>query len=123
MEYLRAAVVGCGECGLTRVQPDPPVPAFFLANAGGGGPVNLASLGAMIRDPQARSEIAQEWTAVRKLCASSHRQWRSSGGSFIIETPPESLYNLPFLLAYAVLDQVLGELIVRRPQPQAGMHA
>jgi len=28
-----------------RVQPDPPVRAFFLANAGGGGPVNLVLLG------------------------------------------------------------------------------
>jgi hypothetical protein len=28
-----------------RVQPDPPVRAFFLASVGGGGPVNLVSLG------------------------------------------------------------------------------
>jgi len=28
-----------------RVQPDPPVRAFYLANVGGGGPVNLVSLG------------------------------------------------------------------------------
>ena len=27
------------------VQPDPPVRAFYLANANGGGPVNLVSLG------------------------------------------------------------------------------
>ena len=27
------------------VQPDPPVRAFYLANAGGGGPVNLVLLG------------------------------------------------------------------------------
>jgi hypothetical protein len=30
-----------------RVQPDPPVRAFYLASAGGGGPVNLVSLGVM----------------------------------------------------------------------------
>jgi hypothetical protein len=64
----------------------------------------------MIHDPQTRSEIAQEWGAVRKLCTGSHRQYQVSG-VFINETPPDSFYNLPFLLAYAVLDQVLAELI------------
>jgi len=33
------------------------------------------------------------------------------GGGFINETPPESFCNLPFLLAYAILDQALAELI------------
>ena len=28
-----------------RVQPDPPIRAFYLANAGGGGPANLVLLG------------------------------------------------------------------------------
>jgi hypothetical protein len=65
----------------------------------------------MVRDPKARSHIAQEWAAVRKLCASSHRQSQIPGGPFMNETPPESFYNLPFLLAYAVLDQMLAELI------------
>ena len=65
----------------------------------------------MIRDPQARSEIAREWAAIRKLCTGSHRQSQLDGGLFINETPPENFYNLPFLLAYAVLDQVLAELI------------
>lgn len=31
------------------VQPDPPVRAFYLAIVGGGGPVNLVSLGAIVR--------------------------------------------------------------------------
>jgi hypothetical protein len=65
----------------------------------------------MIADRNVKSEIAQEWAALRRLCAASHRQYQSEGGPFINETPPESFYNLPFLLAYAVLDQVLGELI------------
>jgi len=30
------------------VQPDPPVRAFYLANVGGGGPVNLVLLGPTI---------------------------------------------------------------------------
>ena len=32
-------------------------------------------------------------------------------GAIINETPPSESYNLPFVLAYAVLDQVLAELI------------
>jgi hypothetical protein len=32
------------------------------------------------------------------------------GGSFINETRPEESYNLPFVLAYALLDQVLAQL-------------
>ena len=65
----------------------------------------------MIRDAQARRDIEQQWAVVRKFCSGSHRQWQMPGGPFINETPPESFYNLPFLLAYAVLDQVLTELI------------
>jgi hypothetical protein len=33
------------------------------------------------------------------------------GGVFINETPPEEMYNLPFVLAYAIFDQVFDELI------------
>ena len=65
----------------------------------------------MIHDQSVLFEIGQEWAAVKKLCAQSHRQAQIPGGSFIIETPPESFYNLPFLLAYGILDQVLTELI------------
>ena len=67
----------------------------------------------MIRDPVARSEIAQQWTVVRRFCSGSHRQSQVPGGPFMIETPPESFYNLPFLLAFATLDQVLTELIAQ----------
>jgi hypothetical protein len=65
----------------------------------------------MIRNDQARSAIAQEWATVRKFCAGSHRQYQIPGGGFINETPPESFFNLPFLLAYGVLDHVLEELV------------
>lgn len=65
----------------------------------------------MIYDQTIRSEISQEWAAVVKLCAGSHRQALIPGAEFINETPPVSFYNLPFLLAYAVLDQALTELI------------
>jgi len=37
-----------------RVQPDPPVRAVYLAIVGGGGPVNLVSLGVMKTYPHIR---------------------------------------------------------------------
>ena len=64
----------------------------------------------MIRDQQTKSEIAQDWRVVRKLCESSHRQWMIPGAGMINETRPEDSYNLPLILAYAVLDRVLREL-------------
>jgi hypothetical protein len=64
----------------------------------------------MIHDKKILSAISQQWKAVRKLCHSSHRQY-IVGGAVINETPPSESYNLPFVLAYAVLDQVLAELI------------
>jgi hypothetical protein len=33
------------KCALTARSTDPPVRAFYLASIGGGGPVNLVSLG------------------------------------------------------------------------------
>jgi hypothetical protein len=44
----------------------------------------------------------------------------ASDGGVINETPPESFYNLPLLLAYAVLDQVLEELIDQGTIPWKG---
>ena len=34
-----------------------------------------------------------------------------AGGVYINETPPEEFFNLPLVLAYALLDEVLAELI------------
>ena len=64
----------------------------------------------MIRDAVTKSEIVRDWAVLRKLSSAVHRSWMSGGGDFINETRPEDSYNLPFLLAYAVLDQVLSEL-------------
>ena len=61
-------------------------------------------------DSAVKSDIARQWTALRKLCRSSHRQGIAPG-VFINETPPEEIYNLPLVLAYAVLDEVLSALI------------
>ena len=64
----------------------------------------------MITDKAIKSNIAQQWTAVEKLCDRVHRSYQSEGGTFINETRPSDSYNLPFVLGYAVLDQVLTEL-------------
>lgn len=68
----------------------------------------------MIQDPTVLADIRQQWDVVRKFCSGSHRSYMvggAMGGVFINETPPETFYNLPLLLAYAVLDQVLNQLI------------
>jgi hypothetical protein len=41
-------------------------------------------------------------------------------GGDINETPPEEFYNLPFVLAYAVLDQVLDALMDQGTFPTPG---
>ncbi len=66
----------------------------------------------MIQDPQIRAEIILEWAAVKKLSAHRALQYQLPGGPFFNERePPDGFYNLPFFLAYAVLDNVLSELI------------
>jgi hypothetical protein len=54
-----------------------------------------------------RSELEAKWLAVRALCADG----RSYMGyeSYINETPPPEVFNLPFLLAYALLGQYSDE--------------
>jgi hypothetical protein len=65
----------------------------------------------MITDPAVQKNIAQQWSAMRVLCRSSHRQAIVAPGVFINETPPDEFYNLSFILAYAVLDPILDALI------------
>lgn len=65
----------------------------------------------MINDPTVRSDIAQQWAAVKLLSWGSRRAFPIPGaGGDINVMPPEEFYNLPFVLDYAVLDQVLDEL-------------
>jgi hypothetical protein len=72
----------------------------------------------MITDPSVLASIRQQWTVVTRFCSGSHRQSQIPGGPFINETPPESFFNLPLLLAYAVLDQVLDELVAQGSVPK-----
>ena len=78
----------------------------------------ISKLGVMIADPSVLASLCQQWTVVTRFCSGSHRQYQIPGGPFINETPPESFFNLPLLLAYAVLDQVLDELIAQGSVPK-----
>jgi hypothetical protein len=63
----------------------------------------------MIKDSQAKTHLNQSWAAIRKLCGSGHVFW-TRGAAISVRTP-DSTFNLPFVLAYAVLDQCLNVLI------------
>jgi hypothetical protein len=63
----------------------------------------------MIRDAQRKAEIKQQWAALKKLCQESS-SFALVGGGVQFNTPDEH-FNLPLLLAYSVLDEVLSELI------------
>ena len=63
----------------------------------------------MIHDTATRQDVARQWSVICKLCQESRRQYQIAGG-IINETRPEDSYNLPFVLAYALLDQVLSEM-------------
>lgn len=54
--------------------------------------------------------FAEQWLVVQAFCSSSHRQWMTSGGVCVDETPPQSFFNLPVVLAFSLLDEVLGSL-------------
>jgi len=64
----------------------------------------------MIKDPVALTSINQQWATVRNFCRSGHGH-PLAAGFYINETPPEEFYNLPFVLAFATLDDVLGQMI------------
>ena len=49
-----------------RVEPDPPVRAFYLANLGGGGPVNLYLLGHGARNSE---DLVSHMRATSRACA------------------------------------------------------
>lgn len=64
----------------------------------------------MIRDPQIKSEIVKEWDGVRKLQQSFLTAHLLPGFGIINEVIPDEFHNLPFVLAFAVLDEVLTQL-------------
>jgi len=68
----------------------------------------------MIADPNIRAEIAQEWQTVQTLCRPD-RTYVAGGPAPVIitEAASDEHYNLPLVLAYAVLDEVLDALIAQ----------
>jgi hypothetical protein len=57
-----------------------------------------------------KSAIVLDWEGVRKLERKfANLTWIVPGGSGITESRPDESYNIPFVLAYAVLDQVLTQ--------------
>jgi hypothetical protein len=70
----------------------------------------------MINDQTVRADVVHQWETVRTLSQGVHRTGMASGGAgavMINETPLDEHFNLPFVLAFAVLDQVLDELVAQ----------
>ena len=72
----------------------------------------------MITNPVALALIRTQWSVVLRFCEASHAQYMSPSGCYINETPPESFFNLPLILAFGVLDQVLDEFIRQKIVPR-----
>ena len=64
----------------------------------------------MIDDQTEKDEIAEQWATVKRLCKGGHASIHR-GGVFVIVPPSEGFRNLPLVLGYSVLDQVLYLLI------------
>lgn len=60
-------------------------------------------------DMRRKAIIQNKWNVIRVFCQNSHRQALVPGGVFINETPPDEFYNLPFILAYEILEDVLKD--------------
>jgi len=72
------------------------------------GPPQNDTLGVMIKDASTLSDIRAQWNAVRTLASRGATGAQIPGGPYVNFPPKDSrFYNLPFLLAYATLEQVL----------------
>ncbi|MES2791728.1 MAG: hypothetical protein V4719_19060 [Planctomycetota bacterium] len=72
----------------------------------------------MIKDSAVLASVQEQWAVISRFRTSGARQYQV-GESFINEGFPEDFYNLPLVLAYSLLDQVLGELIDQGSVPKA----
>ncbi|MGY6274169.1 hypothetical protein [Methylomonas sp. MgM2] len=64
----------------------------------------------MIADQEIKNEFQSLWDEIRKM-ARIPDNYSIPGINFIYPAAPNSFHNLPFLLAYSVLDGVLSEII------------
>jgi len=75
---------------------------------------------ALITDKTFLADIAEQWAAVRKLTAAEQNV--SIVGTMIYAPGvPDGFHNLPLVLAFSVLEQVLEELVTEGavPKPEA----
>jgi hypothetical protein len=68
----------------------------------------------MINNKTRKDEIVKSWNALRKIQNSLTRVYLAPGCGFINEKAPDTAYNLPFVLAFSVLDEVLSELSAQK---------
>ena len=54
-------------------------------------------------------DIESKWSVIGRLMNSGHRSV-IVGGKIFEETRPSDSYNLPLVLAYALLDEILNDL-------------
>jgi hypothetical protein len=71
----------------------------------------------MILDQVILADLRHQWQSVMQLTHNSTRVYQSLEAG-IMQEPPPSFFNLPLVLAYAVLDQVLSELVEQRTIPR-----
>lgn len=71
---------------------------------------NSHSLGIMIRDEVALADLRAKWSAVQTLTARGPTVVQIPGYAVCFPPKDPRLYNLPFLLAYAALEQLLETL-------------
>ena len=64
----------------------------------------------MINEQNAINEILQNWEGLIKLINSGEQGHLFPGAGWIQSSTPHKFYNLPFLLAYTILDEVLEQL-------------
>jgi hypothetical protein len=64
-----------------------------------------------VLNPTKTAEIVQSWKAIHDLCARGDRGYSIPAAGYFHVSYPAAYYNLPFVLAYAVLDDVLSEMI------------
>lgn len=70
----------------------------------------------MITDTDIKQDIQMQWDTIRKMAyrpESVSAPYGSRMGIVVVSTPtaPPDYLNLPFVLAYSVLDSVLNELV------------
>ncbi len=70
----------------------------------------------MIYDPAVIVDVRKQWAALRSMGRTTSRI--VPGGPVVMQSPAAEFFNLPLVLAYGVLHQVLLELIEQGSVPR-----